>query len=104
MINLNKIIEKMSCLFLFMFGQTGSYRIDVLIDQAPIHLSLEEVAIRAGHKVLMDVDEFGAQITVDPQGIIGKQLSLHTIHLLDIILSIKLLITKFYYLADNHPN
>jgi hypothetical protein len=56
----------MSYLFFSIVEQTGSYRLDRLIHQAPIHLSLEEVAIRAGHKVLMEVDDCGAQITVDP--------------------------------------
>jgi hypothetical protein len=36
----------------------------------------------------MDVDDYDAQITVDPRGIIGKQHSLHLIHLLDIIILI----------------
>jgi hypothetical protein len=34
------------------------------------HLPLEEVALRAGYKVLMEVDDNSALIIGDPQGIL----------------------------------
>jgi hypothetical protein len=36
-------------------------------------LSLEEVAVHAGHKVLMEGDKIGAAIIGDSQGILGKR-------------------------------
>ncbi len=39
-------------------------------------LSLEEVAVHAGHKVLMDVDKIGAAIVGNTQGILGKHSNL----------------------------
>jgi hypothetical protein len=39
-------------------------------------LSLEEVAVHAGHKVLMEVDKIGVAIVGDSQGILGKRSSL----------------------------
>jgi hypothetical protein len=41
---------------------------DKPIEQSPIHLSLEEVAVRAGHKVLMEVDDNILPIVAEPQG------------------------------------
>jgi hypothetical protein len=50
-----------------------------------ICLSLDEIIVLAGHEVLMKFDENGPLIIGDPQGILGQQLRLHTIHLLNII-------------------
>jgi hypothetical protein len=38
---------------------------------APSWLSMEEFAMRAGHKVLGEVDDNSAQIVVDPQWNLG---------------------------------
>jgi hypothetical protein len=47
---------------------------------------LEEVAVRAGHEVLMDVKNNCALIVGDPQGILNYQLKYHPIHLLNVII------------------
>jgi hypothetical protein len=39
-------------------------------------LSLEQVAVSAGHKVLMEFDDNNALIVCDPDGILGQQLRL----------------------------
>jgi hypothetical protein len=44
------------------------------IEKAPICLSLEEVTVRAGHKVLMEVDDNISLIVGNPQGISDQQL------------------------------
>jgi hypothetical protein len=44
---------------------------------------LEDVAVRAGHKVLMEVEN-SAMIIVNNQGILGKQLRPRPINLLNI--------------------
>jgi hypothetical protein len=41
------------------------------IDMATSCLSMEEFALRAGHKVLGEVDDNIAEIVVDPQGILA---------------------------------
>ncbi len=43
-------------LFFFLIGQASFPKKAWLIEYAPIYLSLEEVAVRVGHKVLMEVD------------------------------------------------
>jgi hypothetical protein len=55
------------------------------IDLAPIHLYLEDAAVHACNKVLMEVDN-AAMIIGNPQGILGKQLRPHPIHFLNIII------------------
>ncbi len=57
--------------FLLVWGQPSFSRILKPIEQAPISLSLEEVTVRAGHKVLMEVDD-----------IIMKQVALNDLSLL----------------------
>jgi hypothetical protein len=46
---------------------------------------LKDVAFRAGHEVLMEVDDNILQIVGYPQGILGQQLRPHSIPLLNII-------------------
>jgi uncharacterized membrane-anchored protein len=46
------------------------------------HLSLLEVAVRTGLKVLMKVDYKSVMIVGDPQGILGQQLRTHPIYYL----------------------
>jgi hypothetical protein len=59
---------------------------------------MEEVALRAGHEVLADVDVNITQIVGDPRGILGRQLRPHPIHLLNIIIIlIGSLIIVYYY-------
>jgi hypothetical protein len=41
-----------------------------MVRQGPFFLSLEEVAIRAGHKVLVGADDNSVPIVGDPQGIL----------------------------------
>ncbi len=55
------------------------------IELAPIHLPLEDVTVRAGRKVLMEVDDKSALIVGNLQGILGQQLRPHPVHLLNII-------------------
>jgi hypothetical protein len=40
------------------------------IDEAAIHLSLEDVALYAVHEVLMEVDNNGKLTVINPQGIL----------------------------------
>jgi hypothetical protein len=47
------------------------------MDEAPILKSAEEVAVHAGHKILMAVDDNRVLIASDPQGILCQQLNLH---------------------------
>jgi hypothetical protein len=47
---------------------------------------LEEVAVRAGHEVLLEVDDHSALIVGDPRGILGQQFRPQPIHFLSIIL------------------
>jgi len=44
------------------------------IEKASIHLSLEEVAVSAGYKVLMEVGDNILLIVVSPQGILDQNL------------------------------
>jgi hypothetical protein len=39
-----------------------------IIDCAPLHMSLEEVTVNAGHEILMEVDDNSVPIVDDPQG------------------------------------
>jgi hypothetical protein len=54
---------------------------------------LEEAALRAGRKVLIEVDDNGVLTVGDPPRILGGQLRPHPIHTLNIIITIIKLIT-----------
>ncbi len=49
----------------------------------PICMPSEEVAVRAGLKVLMEVDDSISLIIGNPQELLGPQLRPHQIHLLN---------------------
>jgi hypothetical protein len=49
---------------------------------------LEDVPVRAGHKVLMEADDNILMIIGDPQGILDQQLRLRPINLLIIVILI----------------
>jgi hypothetical protein len=49
---------------------------------------LEEVAVRADRKVLMEVDYSSSLIFGNPQGILSQQLRPRPIHLLNIIITL----------------
>jgi hypothetical protein len=55
-------------------------------DKTSICRSSEEVAVRVGHEVLIDVDDKSGLIVGDPRGILGQQLNLHPIYILHIII------------------
>ncbi len=57
----------------------------MLKGMAIIHLILEEVAVYAGHLVLMEVVDNSALISGDLLGILGLQLRYHSVHLLNIV-------------------
>jgi hypothetical protein len=46
---------------------------------------LEEVTVRAGHKVLMEATNNISLVVGDPKGILDQQLKPHPMYLLDII-------------------
>jgi len=48
-------------------------------------MSLEEVTVRAGHKVLLEVESRISPLLCNPQGILDHQLRSRTFHLLNII-------------------
>jgi hypothetical protein len=48
-------------------------RMVMSIDQVPIHHTLEEVTMLAGHKVLKNVDDNSVLIVGDAQGTPGQQ-------------------------------
>jgi hypothetical protein len=50
------------------------------IKYAPICLFFDEVGERAGHEVLMEVDDNILRFIGDPRGILGKQLRPRPIH------------------------
>ncbi len=54
----------------------------------PIHLLKEDVALSAGHKVLMEVDNISALIVGNPRGILGQQFRTGPINLLNIFILI----------------
>ncbi len=58
------------------------------LEYSPIHLSLEEVTVHAGHKVLMEVDDNTLLIIGNPRGILDQQLRPHGINLLNIIITL----------------
>ncbi len=51
-----------------------------MVKPLPIHLSLEEVAVLLGHKVLTRGDVISALIVSDQQGILGQQLRPHLMY------------------------
>ncbi len=51
-------------------------------------VSLEEDTVYAGHKLFMEVDDISVLIVGDAQGILGRQLRPHPIHLLNITIII----------------
>jgi hypothetical protein len=55
------------------------------LDQAPIHLSLEEVTVPASYKVLMEVDHASAMIVINSESILGQQIRPHPLYLSNII-------------------
>ncbi len=61
------------------------------MDKGPICLSLEEVAVHAGHKVLMKVDDNSALSVGDQQGISGP------IHFKILLLLYQLLIKLYIF-------
>ena len=56
------------------------------VEKATSRLSLEEVAVRASHKVLMEVGDNILPIVCDPPGIMDQQLKPYSIHLLKVII------------------
>ncbi len=68
------------------------------LDQAHIHLSLEEVTACSGPEVSMEVDNTSVLIVGDPQGILGQHLRPQPIDSLNII--IILLLIKLLYFID----
>ncbi len=71
------------------------FKVHCSIECAPICLSLEEVAMSADYKVLMEVDDNILLIVGNPQGILGQQVRPYPIHLLNDIIII-IIITVFY--------
>ncbi len=55
------------------------------IEKAPMCVPLEEVAVWAGRKVLMEVDNSIPLIVGDSQGILDQLLRPHPLHFLNII-------------------
>jgi hypothetical protein len=68
---------------LFLFVWTSFLRIIRPIEYAPICLSIKEVAVCAGRKVSMEVDDNILLIVGDPQLIFDQQLGPRQIHLLN---------------------
>jgi hypothetical protein len=62
------------------------------VEQMPIRMSLEKVDVRAGHDVLMEVDDNISPIVVNPHGIFDQQLRSRPIHLLNITIIIDYMI------------
>ncbi len=56
----------MPSFFFFLISQPSFPRMVMLTDQAPVHLSQEEVAVHAGREVLMDVDDIRVLIVDNP--------------------------------------
>jgi hypothetical protein len=55
-------------------------------EEAPICLSVEEVAVRSGQEVLLEVDDNFFLIVVDPRRTSDHHLKPHHIHSLNIII------------------
>jgi hypothetical protein len=58
-------------------------------------MSLQEINVHAGRKILMEFDYNNALIVGDLHGILGQQLRPHTIHLLNTTLIINYLSNPF---------
>ncbi len=70
-------------LLLLLLNWTAEFpRLVMPIEWAPIHLSMEEVTVSAGHEVLT----FISLIVGDPQGILDHHIKLNPIILLNIII------------------
>jgi hypothetical protein len=63
------------------------------IDEAPICLSEEEVIVRAGQEVLLEVDN-SVPISGSPCGILGHHLRHHPILYLNIVIAIIIIISR----------
>jgi hypothetical protein len=50
------------------------------MDLIPIHMYFKEVAVLAGHQVLLGVEDNSMLIVGDPQGILGQQVNTHPNH------------------------
>ncbi len=70
--------------FYFFLEQPNFPRIIRLIEYFPIHWSLKEIAVHAGHEVLIVVDLHSSNCW-DPQGILDQYIKPHPICLLGII-------------------
>jgi hypothetical protein len=66
------------------------------LDRPLFHLSLEDVAMRASHKVLMEVDENILPTVVNIKWILYQQLRPHQVHLLNIIIIILINYIKLF--------
>jgi hypothetical protein len=62
---------------------------------------LEEVAVRAGHEVSMEVHDKSSLIVGNSQGVLYQQFRLHPMHLLYVLLYFKYFILN--YLTGDHP-
>ncbi len=68
-------------------------------------LPLEKVAVRAGHKVLMGVDDMISLTVGDPKGVLDEQLSPHSIYIVNIvIISINYIILNIINLLNLRKN
>jgi hypothetical protein len=66
---LTKVLNCTTPLFSFLFGQPSFLGLARPIENVLICLSLEEIAVHAGHKVLMEVDKNISLIARNPKGI-----------------------------------
>ncbi len=79
------------------FGQQSFLGMVRQIEQATIHLFLEEVAVCADHKVSGEVGDNFLLIVGDPQGIIDQQLGPDQMNLLNIIINLIYDIKLYFY-------
>jgi hypothetical protein len=70
----------------FLLGHPSFLRIFIPKEYPTICLSLEEAAVRTGHKVTVEVDHNIWTIVGDPQGILDGQLKPRLLHFLDIVI------------------
>ncbi len=71
------VIHSKACslpVFFFLTRLLSFSRMALLIDKAPIILSLEEVAVHPGYIILAEVDANSVLIISNPQRILGQQL------------------------------
>ncbi len=71
--------------FFYSFGQPSFWGMVCPIEQALTCLSLQEVSVCAGHKILMAFDDNIWLIVGDLQGILGQHLMPRQLHLLNSI-------------------